>query len=672
MTRNEYQRFIEDFTVDGELVYELQLAEISVDSDRPFKIDFTHLFSFDPELATSLEDNPKNTIKSFNEAVSAKLLSRSVHGYNIGVRFFNLINTTPLRSIHYKSIGKLVQVEGIVIKASATEQRMVETTFTCLDCGETTIKTQRGQFTIYPKASDCSSDGCPTPGFGIDGEHTTFIRQQRISIQELPDQVPSGRLPRTFKLVLSESLVDVAKPGEPIEAIGIITALQSKKHDPNPTMTLIMKVNHIEKNEDIIHDVTLTDSDIEELKRKAKSLDHMKNIALSIAPRLYGLETEKQALALQQCEGNTLTIQEEHIRGQSHILLAGDPGQGKSKLLSFMASLHPRGIKVTGKGSTAAGLTAAVVKDEENGEWTLMAGAMVLADRGLVCADEFEKMRNEDRSAMHPAMSDQKIPINKAGINVELNTRCSVLAACNPKLGQWNDYATLKENIKLPITLLSRFDLIFILKNDRTIVEEMARVDHVLDIRSNPEGLAPPFSHGELRKLFAYARTVKPRLTTSVIAELRKFYEEMAKAAMIANDIMITIRQLEGLIRLTEASAKLHLREETTVQDARNAIRILNESLMQSGIDPATGNIDFGMLTTGIPKSMRDKLIQLPNIVRELTKGSLDQGFVTGEILTDCLETRWSIDKTEVVRLLQTARSEGVIMCPKPGCWKVV
>jgi replicative DNA helicase Mcm len=670
MTRNEFQRFIEEYSEDGERVYEAKLSEISLDKTKPFVIDFSHLFSFDPDLAESLERDSRSIVGAFTDVVKSKLRMRGTMGYTGGIRFFNFVNTTPLRSIHYNHIGKLLQIEGIVVKANLTEQRMTKTTFSCLACRESIVLDQISQFTIYPKSSECPTKGCAAPGFDIDEEHTSFIKQQKISIQELPDKVPSGRLPRTFKLVLTESLADVAKPGERIEAIGIIRAIQNKKHDQNPAMSLMMVVNHIEKNEDINQDITLTEGDVAELTRKAKSLDHLKNVAESIAPRLHGLSTEKQALALQQCEGNTLVIQGEHVRGQFHILLAGDPGQGKSQLMDFMSTIHPRGIKVTGKGATAAGLTAAVVKDEETGDWTLMAGAMVLADKGLVCADEFEKMRNEDRSAMHPAMAQQKIPINKAGINVELNTRCSVLAACNPKLGQWNDRATLTGNIKLPIPLISRFDLIFVMKNDRTISEEMARVDHVLDIRSNPEGIEPPFSHEELRKLFAYARTLKPKLTEPVMAELRKFYEEMAKAAMVANDIMITLRQLEGLIRLTEASAKLHLREETTIRDARNAIRILNESLIQSGVDPATGNVDIGMITTGIPKSVREKLRRLVDVVRELTKASIGGDFVTGEVLTDWLEQHWLIDKTEIAKLLEIAREEGVIICPKIGCWR--
>lgn len=670
LTRNEFERFVEEYAENGERIYEFQLAEISLNKEKPFVIDFSHLFSFDPDLAQSLEEKSGSIIKAFTDVVKSKLRLRGTIGYHAGIRFFNFPQTTLLRTIHYDHIGKLLQVEGIVVKANLTEQRMTETTFFCLECGDEVEKKQTGQFTIYPKTSECPFKGCTTSGFGINAKKTKFVKHQKISIQELPDKVPSGRLPRTFKLILEENLTDVAKPGERIEAIGIIEARQSKKHDPNPTMSLRMKVNHIEKNEDINQDVNLTESDIAALTEKAKDRDHLKNVAQSIAPRLHGLAVEKQALSLQQCEGNTLVIQGEHVRGQMHILLAGDPGQGKSELMNFMASVHPRGIKVTGKGATAAGLTAAVVKDEETGEWTLMAGAMVLADKGLVCADEFEKMRNEDRSAMHPAMAQQKIPINKAGINVELNTRCSVLAACNPKLGQWNDHATLTGNIKLPIPLISRFDLIFVMKNDRTIMEEMARVDHVLEIRSNPEGIDPPFNHEELRKLFAYARTLKPKLTTSVMAELRKFYEEMAKAAMVANDIMITLRQLEGLIRLTEASAKLHLREATTIQDARNAIRILNESLLQSGIDPATGNVDIGMLTTGIPKSVREKLIRLVKVVRELTEASILGDFVSGDILTSWLEDKWNIDKDEIAKLLRVAQDEGVIFQPKVGQWR--
>jgi len=279
-------------------------------------------------------------------------------------------------------------------------------------------------------------------------------------------------------------------------------------------------------------------------------------------------------------------------------------------------------------------------------------------------------MRKEDQESMHGAMSIQRLPINKAGINVVLNTRCSVLAAGNPKGGRWNAYKIFTENIKLPPTLISRFDLIFVLKSDLTVEDEMEIVKYISKIHRDPESVSAPVSYDDLRKFFAYVRTLKPKISEEALGKLEEFYQRMYQASLEANSIMITKRQMEGLIRLTEASAKLHLREVATVDDAFNAIQAVHYSLVNTGIDPETGEIDLDIYHSGIPKSLRSKLIRIVEVVGNLSKENLSGEWVDEDLLLDWLGENWKVKQAEAKRILEIAEQEGQIFSPKPKRWK--
>jgi len=325
--------------------------------------DFKDLQTFDAELAQKLLDAQSDFLEDFLEQIRIRLEMRSVRNYNIPIRITNLEYKCLLREISNEKIGRLVAVDGIVTQVSVAELIIIKAQYRCLTCNDVQTINQNSQYTIYPKkclSSDCT-DG---RGFEIVPEASTFKRVQHIVIQELPDQVPPGKIPAKLKADLEEDLVEAVKPGERVTLIGVLSGKTRKKGDTHPIVVPYLLINNvISEREDTALDIS--DEDVEDFKKMVSENDHLDKITRSIAPTIYGNPEVKQAIALQQCEGVTKEIHGNRKRGQSHILLAGDASQGKSELIDFAVRLHPRGIKTTGKGATAAGLTAAVVKDEE-------------------------------------------------------------------------------------------------------------------------------------------------------------------------------------------------------------------------------------------------------------------------------------------------------------------
>ena len=473
-----------------------------------------------------------------------------------------------------------------------------------------------------------------------------------------------------MKVMLEETLIGLVNPGIMITLISVVKARRKKPNDSNPDVDLYLEVNNLKSESDQRLDVKLTEADIKNLRQMVAENGYLENLVRSIAPTLYGLENEKISVALQQCGGNIIEIDGEYKRGSIHVLLAGDAGEGKSKVLDWAVKMSPRNIKTVGPGATNAGLTAATIKDEDTGRYTLVAGAMILADGGLVAADEFDKMRKEDRGAMHSAMEEQTVNINKGGFNASMRSRCSILAACNPYGGQWNTSQTLLENIKnFPPALVTRFDLIWILINNRTVNEEMIRVRHVLKNRFHTGEVQPPYNLETLRKLFAYAKTITPKVSLETEKRIEEFYEEVLKAGKKTDSTLMTMRMLEGIARLTEASAKLHLREEAMVEDAELVIRLMKESLLQSGIDPITGLVDASMLETGVSSTLRGKMDSYLGMLHKIGDISFDY-LVKEEDLESALVDK-GFKAEEVKKIQGILMRDATIFSPRPHFIKI-
>jgi replicative DNA helicase Mcm len=395
------------------------------------------------------------------------------------------------------------------------------------------------------------------------------------------------------------------------------------------------------------------------------------------------MEEEKEAIALQLFGG----VEKRHsdgirVRGDIHVLLVGDPGTAKSQILRYIADVAPRGIYTSGKGATAAGLTAAAVKDDfGGGRWVLEAGMLVLADGGIAVVDELDKMSPEDRSAMHEALEQQTVSVAKAGITATLNARCPVLAAANPKWGRFTPERTIAEQIDLPPTLLSRFDVIYSIQDrpdserDRTLANRILLSHQEGEARNSPvltelpsASSTAPFSPDFLRKYISWAkRNIRPVLTDDALGVIEDYYVEVRKQGESPGaPVPITARQLEALVRLSEASARARLSLTVEVQDAERATRIVESFLKR--VATQEGKLDIDTVTTGVTHSQRERVEVFLDIMRRLQDRS---GSFTMEELKAEAE-RQGITPARADALLYTFRNQGELVEPRPGLFQLV
>ena len=668
-----FTQFIEDFTdKQGNLKYDQQISELAVKGEKSFIIDITDLYSFDMDLAQLILDNPEGNTPIFTSVVRLKLRTRDpIYADSldrINIRYRNLPSDTPLRKIGSNHIGRLVMLHGIIVRASSISPMVVRATFMCPVCGELNHIEQSGLTLQKPqKCLACDN----RKNFQLVPRESVFIDHQLVTIQERPEDLPPGQLPRSINVELKDDIVDVARPGDRITLTGFMKLL--------PRFGRAGELRTFDLNIDAsICDVSGRESELLELapEDEAQIIEISKDpfvhqkLLNSIAPSIYGNDYIKESILYLLLGGVEKDLQDVKIRGDINVLLVGDPGTAKSQMLNFAARVAPRGLLATGRGSTAAGLTAAVVKEGGTGNFILEAGALVLADKGICCIDEIDKMREEDRGAMHPAMEQQIVPIAKGGIVATLNARCSILAAANPTLGRYNSYQTIAQNITLPVTLLSRFDIIFILRDtpDNQLDNEIA--GHILGLHRNLTGSTAPLNLQLMRKYISYAKRVKPVLTDPVIERFQDFYVKMRNASKEggeASAVAITARQLESLIRLAEARARAHLREEVTIEDAEGVINLMQKSLDQVGVDMTTGQIDIDILYTGKPRSLQNQLQKVLKAIGEMERVS---GSVKETDLYEALNTDYGINRSEAARLISVLMKDGNIYMPRPGYYR--
>src|SRR5213594_52256 len=390
-----------------------------------------------------------------------------------------------------------------------------------------------------------------------------------------------------------------------------------------------------------------------------------RNLVSSLAPSIYGYDDIKEGVLYLLFGGVPKHMPDGiNIRGDSNTLIIGDPGTAKSQLLQYVARIAPRGLYTSGRGTTAAGLTAAVLR-EKTGGMILEAGALVLADKGVACIDEQDKMRPDDRVAIHEALEQQTVSVAKGGIVATLNARAAVLAAANPALGRYEPHRNVSENINLPVTILSRLDLIFILKDMPEQEADSRMSEHILALhRSKVSPEAAPFAPDFLRKYISFAKRISPVLTPEAVTELRDFYLKMRSKGGEEAAVAITPRQLEALVRISEARARAFLRENVTVEDAKSAIRIMTVSLSDVGVDVKTGAMDIDVIMTGKPRSLRDSFQRVIEAVAELER---ETGTVEETVLVAALVDKEKMEEREARRLIGQLIKEGILYSPKPG-----
>jgi replicative DNA helicase Mcm len=653
--------------------YRQRISQLAVSGKTSLIVEFEDILTFDHRLADKLLEKPDEYLKHADNAAQSQLAIEApeyAEKQKIIVRIVRLLEPTPLRKLGAAHIGKLVMIEGIVVRSTPVRPMVMRAAFKCRGCGNITYVDQTGPFLKAPFA--CADPSCRRKGpFDFIQEESTFIDSQDLRIQERPEDLPPGQLPRTLhvKLVGSE-VVDVARPGDHVSIVGIVRAAA-------PTMPRVGKLRtfvlHLDTNSIEVlgkePEATLPSPEEEkQILELAKDPWIHRKIINSIAPSIYGYEHVKEAIMYLLFGGVPKTLPDISIRGELNILLVGDPGTAKSQLLQYVARVAPRGLYTSGRGTTAAGLTAAVIR-EKGGGMSLEAGALVLADKGIACIDEIDKMRPEDRVAIHEAMEQHTVSVAKGGIVATLNARTAILAAANPALGRYESRRTIAENISLPVTILSRFDLIFVLKDvpNKEIDGKMS--EHILEIhRKGLSPIEPPIPLELLRKYISYAKTIKPFLTSEALQRLKDFYLAMRSASESeSSPVAITARQLESLIRLAEARARAALRTEVLAEDAEAAINIMKRSLEEVGIDLSSYKFDIDLIMTGKPKSLRDRLQVLLSLLTEMEK---EIGMVDKVALINRLEVEYKIPRNEAERLISQLLREGTIYEPREGYLK--
>jgi replicative DNA helicase Mcm len=616
---NQLELFLRGFKdKDDNYKYFDRINHMMASNSTSLIADYIDLDVANPEIAKLITYRPDETLEAFNEAVISIL--REIHfdyaeeiKEKIKVRIGNYTVQKGLRDINAEVIDKLIGVSGMVVRSSEVKPLAKKIGYRCLNCDAINEAQLKGL--SLRKPTKCIN--CSEKELEMDPENSIFTDFQLVRLQELPEDLPAGQLPHYVEVTVMDDLVDRCRPGDRVLLTGIVR-IEHEQIAPQAKTNLFrlrMEGNNIEhlgglagtKDTRTLERMAISGEDEKQIFAIAGKPDAYDKLIASFAPHIYGHEIIKEAILLLIVGSVTKKLDDGSTRrGDINIFLVGDPGTAKSEMLKYAAKIAPRGLYTSGRGTTAAGLTAAVIRDK-SGIMMLEAGAVVLGDQGLVCIDEFDKIKPEDRSSLHEVMEQQTCSVAKGGIVATLNARTSILSAANPMYGKYDVFKNITENVNLPIPLLTRFDLIYVIRDTPEREKDSRIAGHILEIHRDVEHAAQPAIEMDLfRKYLAYAKQIEPKLTIEVINALRDYYMKMRN---VDSEGMITVtpRQLEGLIRLATARARLLLQDNVKIEDAERAIYLVQRMLETAGVDVNTGKVDLGVLH-GKPHSEISKL----------------------------------------------------------------
>lgn len=632
-------------------------------------IDFSLIDKFDIELADYLLENPEQVLETARDAV--KQIDTGLSDADLRFRLTSIPESRDIRirNIRSDNLGKLIVVDGQVRRASDIRPEVSECIFQCADCGKENILIQTEKIIRTP--TECENEICNNK------KNFKLISQKlydaRWGVIEELFEVTSGERPSNIKIYLKEDLTSPrmqnrTDPGNRIRVTGVLKELPKRfKGTSSRQMDIYIDVNNVESVEEEWEELEITNEDEQKILEMANDPMVYNRLTKSIAPGLYGLDEIKEVIALQMFGGEMKTLRDgTRVRGDIHILLVGDPSTAKSSIMKVVSTMVPRGRYVSGKGATAAGLTATVTKDEDFlGGWVLEAGALVMANKSMICLDEFEKVDKSDQVALHEAMEQQTISIAKASIVATLPANTAVLAGANPKLGRFDPYLPIKEQIDIPETLLSRFDMKFALRDLPNVEQDTKIVDKIMKARFFDEKEAEPDIKPELLKKYViYAKkNSHPKMSHEAADELKKFYIELRSKSGGDSPIAITPRQYEALIRMSEASAKIQLRNVVSKEDAIRSVTLMKKSLREFGFDIETGKIDIdraeGARATA---SQRSRIRVLNDVIDDLAK-THGKDIPIDDILKQARKE--GLDDPE--KILEKMLREGMLFSPRQG-----
>ncbi|MEM2855687.1 MAG: minichromosome maintenance protein MCM [Candidatus Nitrosocaldaceae archaeon] len=663
----ELEEFLKGFRdTDGRFKYRERIEKMIVNNIRYIVIDHHDLALFDQSIAYKLTNEPNNILGVLVEAVYQVLriinpdYAEKIKDA-ISVRIGNYPIKTPIRNVDASMINRLVSVAGMVVRASEVKPYLTKLVYRCIKGHVGFIESN------IKRCPECNE------AVEIDSNKSVFNNMQFIRLQELPEDLPPGQLPHYSDVILTGELVDQARPGDRIILTGIVKVEQDFESRNGLFYRIRIDGNNIEFSLSTDSDLRaseralITKEDEKQIRRFASHPDAYERLIASMAPHVYGHNIVKEAILLMIVGAPQRELEDRtKMRGDINILLVGDPGIAKSELLKYAARVAPRGLYTSGRGSTAAGLTAAVIRDK-SGMMMLEAGAVVLGDQGLVCIDEFDKLRPEDRSALHEVMEQQSCSVAKGGIVATLNARTSILAAANPLFGKYDPYRNITENVNLPIPLLTRFDLIFVMRDEPNKDYDSSIARHILGLyRRGSYEYEPILSIEMLSKYLAYTKRINPILSKEAEDKIYEYYLTMRNVDS-EGIITVTPRQLEALIRLAAARARLLLKEVVDVSDTERAIYLFNSMLKTAGVDVNTGKVDIGVLH-GMPQSERSKRQIFFDIFKKL--GGVEEKAVERDALVNELVKSGRFSEEEANALIDKLNREGVIYETKPGYYK--
>ena len=646
--------------------YREKISSVAATGGNTLVLDFDDLINVRPGLSIELLKRPEWLLPIISEASLEVIRIEDPSRERPAIAVSNLPDITPLRSItNSRMAGTLIQAVGMVLRCSATIPRMTTAAFRCPENHLTLIKQEDWSELQIPKKMNrptrCSADGCDYLFFRLSKKESEIVDFQIAVLQETPDELKGGEIPHSFYLKLfGRDMVGSVRPGDRI----LLTAILDVDGAAGSEFSFGLTANHVVQMGRKLDDIPITREEEAAIREIASQPAAYDRLIESIAPAIKGLEIYKETtLLLIVGSPQKLLPDGTKQRGDINALLVGEPGVAKSELLKYASRLSPRAIYTSGKGSSGVGITAAVVKDK-NGMMMLEAGPMVLADLGTCLIDEFSGLKKEDSGNLHEAMEQQTVTIAKAGIYAQLNSRTSVLAAMNPLFGKYDPYKHLLDNIPIDIPLLSRFDLVFVIKDAPDEAKDRALARHIASLyKTSSFERKPAVDLEMLRKYIAYARKINPELTDEAEKLLEDYYVNMRKSAQ-PGQLAITPRWMTSLIRISTARARVLLHDRVTADDAKRAIELMKYMVDSALYDPNTKQTDAGMLF-GKPLSERTQLELALETFKRLSedgKPSVESKQFIGE-----LEKTGKFSRDQADRMFKTLYRSGQIFETKPG-----
>lgn len=656
------------------------MRQIATDRTMCLNLDCSEVHEFDPKLYEWIINYPREVLPVVDHKIK-EIVQRDLNFMDFEdadlfqCRPYNLVEVKAIRDLDPIDVDKLISVSGMVTRVSSIIPDLRVANFRCEKCGRgVMVANDNGKVDEPEKCDSCGAKFC----MSLVHNMCHFINKQVIKIQENPNKIPEGETPHAVLLYVYESNVDCCRPGDRVTITGLYrasamrvnqyqralqslfrtyidglhvfcdeksrlfsvptsdamsqgtaadasqgvstsmfpqsqgTALDPDTQEPGATLQGNTNITHEQQRE--------KEKALRALSRDPRLYDRL---VASLAPNIWEMDDVKKGVLCMLFGGVAKNFPGGKVRGDINVLVVGDPSVSKSQILTYVHSLAPRGIYTSGKGSSAVGLTAYVTKDPETKEMVLESGALVLSDRGVCCIDEFDKMSDSARSMLHEAMEQQTVSIAKAGLISTLNARTSVLACANPVGSRWNPNISLGENINLPPTLLTRFDLIYLVRDKYDAERDRQLARHLVALfyenpaagsRAHSVDLIPQET---MREYIAYARQRStPKISAAASEELIENYKQLRRDGRDRKVVVATPRQLESLIRLSESLARMKLRDEVLVEDVREAVRLWY-CAMQSSAANESGDIEMDAIMTGMTSATREALRQLPGLLSQ-------------------------------------------------------